>query len=544
MASTPTSKSQVQAYRFEMKRRASALVRRDPVMLHDPMRTHVRAGIVGVSLALVAVAGVFIFGFFKPKEALPGTDSILVSSDSGAAFVLVHNPTRRLIPVTNLASARLILIKQAGAGAVGNAATAVPRKVKDDVLRDIPREPLAGIPGAPTDIPQADELVDPEWSLCDTTAVDPSLPPGVQLEPSRVEITSTAVIGLDKMGDELGPDQALLVRSAVDDRHYLVYQGKRAEVDLDDPAVTLALNLSADQADRRPVSNGLLNAIPEVPALKPPDIPNADQPTSYRMGNNRVGAVVRTERAEGEKFYVLLTSGWQEITRSVANLIRAKSSNDISIPGVPLQAITDAREADADDKISVDEYPADVPTVVPVRESTLACLHWTFEDGEQRTAITVADGLTLPNGQRPVKLAQADGSGDLLDEVFLQPGKGASVRGIVPDQPAGTGAIYLVTDLGTKFGVPGTAQVPSGELAAALGLGDFQPAPQAILRLLPKGAALDPSAIRAFDAVPVLAGAGVELPQPGQPGAQPVPPPEAGPEPGEEGDGTTQEGGG
>jgi len=528
MAATPTTKSQVQAYRFVLKRMESALVRRDAVMLHDPMRTHIRAGIAGLCLALVAVAGVFIFGFFKPREALGTSDEILIGAESGATYVYVNNPTSRLIPVTNLASARLILVKQAGATGVGNAATATPRKISDGILEDIPREPLTGIPGAPMDIPRADELVEPKWSLCDTTDVDPALPTNSRLE--KATITTTAVIGLDRMGRQLGDDEALLVRSAQNRKHYLVYRGKRAEVDLQDPAVTLALNLAEDKADRRPVSNGLLNAIPEVPPLAPPDIPDRGRrPSGYQVLEHRIGDVVRTDRAEGEKFYVLLRSGRQEITRSVANLIRARNTKDIAIPAVPLGVITAAPQAAPADKIKVDDYPADVPTIVPVQRSVLACLYWTFRDHKQETAITVADRLVLPRGQQPVKLAQADGIGEHLDYVFLPAGRGASVRGVVPDQPEGTGTIYLVTDLGTKFGVPSMPQqnVSSLQLATALGLGNFQPAPEAILRLLPKGAALDPNAVRTYDSVPVPEGAGGQLPQP-EPGGQPLPAPQPG----------------
>lgn len=542
MAATPTTKSQVQAYRFVLKRMESALVRRDAVMLHDPMRTHLRAAFVGLCLAVVAVAGVFIFGFFKPKEALGTTDSIVMGADSGALFVYVNNPSSRLIPVTNLASARLILIKQGGVTGAGSAATATPRRINDDVLKNVPRETLAGIPGAPNDIPKSDELVDPKWSLCDTTEVDTSLPEQVQLE--RAKITSTAAIGIGQIGRQLRGNEALLVRSAQNQKHYLVYNGKRSEVDLKDPAVTLALNLAADQADRRPVSNGLLNAIPETPRLAAPLIRGAGRPTGYEVDGHLVGEVVKTERAEGTKFYVLLTSGRQEIPGSLANLIRAENTKDIAIPAVPLGVITAAPEAAAADKLAVDNYPPEVPTVVPVRQSTLACLFWNYQDGRQHTAITVGDLLALPNNQKPVVLAQADGSGDYLDQVFLPPGKGASVRGVVPDQPADTGTIYLVTDLGAKFGVPGTPKATSLQLANALGLGSFQPAPEAILRLLPKGAALDPEGVRRFDAMPVPAGAGAALPEPGQPGAQPVvPPADQEQEAGTEGEDPTQVGG-
>ncbi|MGH8940897.1 MAG: type VII secretion protein EccB, partial [Actinomycetes bacterium] len=207
---------------------------------------------------------------------------------------------------------------------------------------------------------------------------------------------------------------------------------------------------------------------------------------------------------------------------------------------VPLGVITAAPEADEADRIKVDDYPADVPTVVPVRQSVLACLYWTYQDGKQQTSMTVADRLVLPSGQQPVRLAQFDGGGEHLDYVFLPTGRGASVRGVVPDQPEGTGTIFLVTDLGTKFGVPSTPDASSLQLATALGLGNSKPAPEAILRLLPRGAALDPNAVRTYDSVPVPVPerAGAELLRP-EPGGQPPPEPEP-----TEDNGTGQEGGG
>jgi hypothetical protein len=57
----------------------------------------------------------------------------------------------------------------------------------------------------------------------------------------------------------------------------------------------------------------------------------------------------------------------------------------------------------------------------------------------------------------------------------------------VPGQRADTGAIWLVTDQGLRYGVP------TLEVARALGLGDVTtPAPESILDLLPIGPELNP----------------------------------------------------
>ncbi|MGH3772810.1 MAG: type VII secretion protein EccB [Pseudonocardiaceae bacterium] len=62
MSASPTTKSQVQAYRFVLRRMESALVRKDAVMLHEPMRHHLRAMAVGLILAMVALAAFFVLG--------------------------------------------------------------------------------------------------------------------------------------------------------------------------------------------------------------------------------------------------------------------------------------------------------------------------------------------------------------------------------------------------------------------------------------------------------------------------------------------------
>jgi Type VII secretion system ESX-1, transport TM domain B len=70
MATDPTTPSQVQAYRFVLRRMESALVRRDAVMLHEPMRNHLRATAVGLLVAVLLLIGFFVVGKIHPTSAL------------------------------------------------------------------------------------------------------------------------------------------------------------------------------------------------------------------------------------------------------------------------------------------------------------------------------------------------------------------------------------------------------------------------------------------------------------------------------------------
>ncbi|MGH3575708.1 MAG: type VII secretion protein EccB, partial [Pseudonocardiaceae bacterium] len=68
MSTNPTTKAQVQAYRFVLRRMESALVRKDAVMLHEPTRHHLRATAVGVILALLGLAAFFVVGKLHPTS--------------------------------------------------------------------------------------------------------------------------------------------------------------------------------------------------------------------------------------------------------------------------------------------------------------------------------------------------------------------------------------------------------------------------------------------------------------------------------------------
>ena len=85
MSTDPTTASQVQAYRFMLRRMESALVRKDAVMLHEPMRHHWRATTVGLILGLVVLVAFFVIGRVHPAtEASP---SLHPAGGTGASSV-------------------------------------------------------------------------------------------------------------------------------------------------------------------------------------------------------------------------------------------------------------------------------------------------------------------------------------------------------------------------------------------------------------------------------------------------------------------------
>jgi len=414
--------------------------------------------------------------------------------------VHVTNPEQRLIPVTNLASARLILLAQQNAGgaqAAPGSGAAEPKLVDDSTLRDISRFPVAGIPGAPQDIPNPNELVSPKWSLCDTTTVDESDPDPT----AKPAVKTTVQIGLDLPGRPLTDREGLLLRYEAPDvtSYYLVHNGRRHKIDPTNEDVRKAFNLrdpTIPDTDDRLVSIGLLNAIPPGDEFTPLTVPGDGEPSTLPgLQSLKVGDVFQVQRAQqggSVDYYVIRRDGVQEVPRTLADLLLFTAGRYETIPPIPASAVPTVIELPQ----THDEFPEDAPEIVPVRSSTVGCVHWVFENDQQQVTMTVADRMLAPNNLKATRLAQAD-NGDLLDEVVIQGGMGAAVQGVVPGQKVGTGNMFLVTDQGVKFGVP------NGEVAAALGLSQFSPAPEDILRMLPDGPELNPDlALCTFDSIP------------------------------------------
>ena len=529
MASTPTTKSQVQAYRFVLRRMQSALVRKDAVMLHDPMRTHSRATAVGVLLGVIGLLGFLIFGFFSPDPQVDDQTQIAISKETGQVYV-VHTvgATKTLIPMTNLASARLLLLQRsnpdksqasvaggdAAAGQVNagpQVAGGEPKLVSEKALAKLPKGRLTGIPDGPDVLPKPADRIGSDWSVCDTLTLDDTLN-----DPSAPgKFTTTVLAGFSGGGELLDGNRALLVRAGTDDQQaYLIYKAPvnskitststvRAKVDLTNAEVRTALNLS--QKKPRAISTGLLNAIPEAKELRAPDIPERGQNVTYIQGENlRIGAVIEVRRSGAEsEFHVALKDGLQKISRAAADLLRAAYAQGAE---PKLVDIARTNGAPTVEKLDFADYPPDVPEVQePNQNNRVICLGWqaqnvSSDNKSQHTKVTIAPSLPIPSNVVPVEINQVGATREVVSQFVMAPGKSAVVRSATSTQDFDSGPIHLITGRGVKYGIPDVTT------SGALGLGadGFAPGPESILRLLPNGPQLNRNdASRSWDAIPV-----------------------------------------
>ncbi|MET8775667.1 type VII secretion protein EccB [Nocardia sp. NPDC050713] len=465
MPSKPTTRWQVSGYRFLVRRMEHALVRRDVRMLHDPMRSQSRAYAAGLVLAIVVLAGCGILALLRPQDKI-GNNVLLIGKESGGVYVQIDGVVH---PALNLASARL------ASGESGKATI-----VKESELGKKPRGQLIGIPGAPAALRYDKDGKGRAWTVCDVMKVDGSK-----------DFTTTVLAGDLELGDKasvMPADRALLVK--VKEQAYLVYNKTRARVDMNDRRVTDALGITG--ATPRPVSEGLLNAIPEVPQIVPPKINDPGARVSYQVGDRRVGDVVQVS-SDPDQNYVVLHEGLQAISEVTAEIIRATYR---STPGASWIDPTDKTSANIATALAVDTYPTIVPTIVDIKDRPISCLSWkpnpAAKDGGMQADLSVVTGVALPmpDKAKAVPLAQADGSGPNADSVYVPPGTGAFVQttGIEPDSRR-KDSLFYVADTGVRFGIKNADAQKALGLDAEAGVKP-EPAPWPIVGLLANGPTL------------------------------------------------------
>jgi type VII secretion protein EccB len=447
----PTTRLHVSGYRFLLRRIECALLGRDIHGMNEPIRAPMQSLMVGSVLAIITLAGCVVLSMVHPQ---PAADSapIVMGKRSGALYVRVG---KTLHPVLNLASARLIVRSNAD-----------PLPIPESELGRGNRGPLLGIPGAPqfVGVPLAEDEL--RWTVCDT---------GASASPS-----TTIVIGRTEgpLSRPLANEQSLLVRPVSGGSTYLLYDGRRAVVNLGEPAVVRALGL--DGQVPLAVSATLLNAVPEAPPITAPRIPNAGGRGPAELPGFPVGSVLHLSRANGDEYYVVLDHGIQRIGQVVADLLRFTDSRGtrtaISVAPDIIRTIPTVTD------LAVATFPGRAPSPLNAGGTTL-CVSWRHAASGGVAILFLAGGLPIPAGQQPVKLSQADGKGPAIDAAYLSPGRTAYVRatGLSGDNPS-AGTRYLITDTGARFAIH------DDDAAHDLGLPDTAiAAPWPVLAKLPAG---------------------------------------------------------
>jgi type VII secretion protein EccB len=273
---------------------------------------------------------------------------------------------------------------------------------------------------------------------------------------------------------------------------YLLYEGRRAAVDLRSPAVVRALRL--DGLVPVPVSRTLLDAVAEVPAIAVPAIGAAGDAGPVALGRAPIGTVVSVQRAESVEHYVVLRDGVQAVGEVAADLVRFAYDRRATAVVTVAPAVIAALPLVA--QLPVETFPRHARPPVGRRDGATVCVQW--RPGDSNTVVLSGDSVSVDDWN-PRTLVQADGEGPQVDAVVVPGGGSAFVRAarIVGDDGA-SGARFLVSDAGVLFGIR------DDDAARFLGLArEPRAAPWPVLAHLPRGPELSTDAASvARDAFP------------------------------------------
>lgn len=453
----PTTKAQVDGHRFLARRARHAVVARDVRMLHDPLKRQSAGLAVGVAAAVLVGAGAAVLSLLDPAPDVDRT-TIMVGRDSGQMYVRAGQSVH---PVYNLSSARLI---------VGEAAE--PETVRDADIAETSRGGLVGIPGAPSVLPgprdpQAAGRV--SWTVCDEMA---------DVDRGRPRIVSTSVVAREDTTPGRDTDTNEIVLAEQNGSGWLLRDGTRARIDLDDSDLLATLGLGG--VDPRPVTAALIDPLEEVDPVARPVIEMAGQPVDYGLPGLLIGQVFTVDTATGTQTHVALADGVQEVGPVLADVIRSTSTI-----GAVVEVAPDRMGVPRSVALNTDAFPGDRPAILNITDSPVLCVREADGPDSAGRRVSLVAGAAAPGPDEAREVAGADGGGPGVDAVGV-PGGGLVVSATGRGPSTRSAVITIVSDTGVRF------DIPDAETATILGIGGTPvPVAAAVLDRLPAGPRLD-----------------------------------------------------
>lgn len=463
-----TTKTQVSGYKLAIRRLEDAVVRRDTRLLDSPFASQLTAWGFGMLIfALFGVAGLVV-KLINPDPGV-GDASFIVTKDGGQ-YIRYGQAWH---PVTNSVSAKLIL-----------GGPEEPKTVSNDALEGEAFGLPMGIASAPGQILPNDQPTAPV-SVCTTHT-----PPDPLTLDNQTVIESAVIMG-DNLphGTALDSSTATLVTVYDRSRYWVLFDGKRARIDMNNDTVRAALNISTDVEDNAVVvSPKLLDAIPASSELTVPVLPNR-QSTSQALAGYRVGSVITQETPNNPSlYYVVAYDGIQQVSETVARLLATDGALITRNPSASI--INDTPRVDV---INTRNYPAVIPTFIS--EDTV-CVTWEKDspDANGKVTFTVSHDLPLDTPREHMSPSITGGDGPSSDRFYTgSTGKGWYVQATdLNDESVTEGSHYYVSAEGIRYPI-GTDE--AGDVtndATSLGLNAYTAiaVPWQYLELLPEGPTL------------------------------------------------------
>ena len=473
-----SNRDQNSGHLFYNRRLRAATTRFSVRMKHDD-RKQTAALVLSIVLVAIAAGWMVLLNVLKPSGVV-GDSAIIGDRESGAIYARIDG---RLYPELNLTSARL---------ATGTAGQ--PTWVKPAEIAKYPTGPLVGIPGAPAAMPVHRGAVS-AWAVCDTA--------GRPRTADKPVVTSIAGQLAGGRATPMAKDAALLV--TFERATYVIWGGKRSQIDPADRAVTLSLGLDPGVTVPVIISRALFDGLPATEPLRVPKVPDAGTPSKLLSGS-QVGAVLQAQTAGGgTQFYVLLADGVQKVGGFVADLMRSANSYGSTTPRtVTPDVLVNIPEVNS---LPVDYYPSKRMNFVDSEANPTTCVGWekASTDPQARVMIYNGRGLPVPSSMdnRIVRLVRddRDPASVVANQVLVLSGAAnfvTSTSGVITSDSRES--LFWVSDSGVRFGI---AADDSTLRALGLDPGSAVQAPWPLLRTFAAGPALSQqAALVARDTVP------------------------------------------
>ena len=461
-------------------RRLKAAITRFSVRMKHDDRKQQAAVALSIVFVLIGIGWMALLHVMKPA-GLVGQSAIIGNRDTGAVYAKING---RLYPALNLTSARL---------AVGSAAT--PTWVKAPEIAKYPTGPMIGIPGVPDSLTVTPNSVS-AWSVCDTAPTHGSgAPPLVTAIAGELSTAGRAA--------PLEPSQAVLVTHK--DATYVIWGGRRSQIDPTDRSVTFNLGLDPGVTYPIAISNALFDALPATEPLVVPAIPAQGTPSTWLPGST-VGSVLETRDSNGvvTGFYALLPDGVQKITSFVADLLRTALAQGSATP--TLVSPDKLIHIPVVDVLDVGYYPSGKLNFIDSAANPVTCVAWQKQSTDPQATISVFNGrgLPVPIGMDPrlIRLVRDDRNPDSVeaDQALVLPVAAnfvATTSGVATSDSRES--LYWLSPQGVRYGVQWDEKT-----LQALGLnpGSAVQAPWPIVRTFAAGPAISrESALLARDSI-------------------------------------------
>lgn len=457
-----TRKDLLKAQSFTSRRMIAAFVDRDPDDPTPPLRRVGTATFVSILLGVVLLAGTALFGLIRPGGGSAWKDEgvIVADSGSGVQFIYVKEPQEQLIPMANVASARLM--------AAGEDPAGPPRvvNVNTDTLKGAAQGPMMGIEGAPRQLPAASNMTVYPLQLCSS-------------EPTGL---GDRFLTLEFDADDVTDDNISLVARTSAGDEYLITGGK-------------AHRLWREQGKASPLiedlpiatpGNAWIFALPAGAPIEPLEISDMGGTPSKNPLNLRIGQLAMVEATDGgnNRYYIQLDQGLVETSYLDARLLMA--AKQMPSPRKISESELSAARNDAVSEMMTGGLPKTKPQApqgVSNLQDLSVCATYSEATPEQVVLTVGQETPTMPQEVlRPL--------GNTVDRVVMEPLAGGLLRNAENTISDATSFLVIA---GKSYPIPDVAS------RKALGYGDVKPAPvpAQLLTLIPPGLAPEKNLSRA-----------------------------------------------